>query len=313
MPTFRCTAECANCGTSSGPQERTRLDFSSIASAIDEAAANGYRVVVFSGGEPTLAGDELLDAIRRAALLGLRVRIVTNGSWATDDRAAVRRTREFVEAGLAEVNFSTGDEHARFVPVERVMRGARAAAVLGLDVLLLVELARGRAVTRSAIEAREDFARIARDAPHALVRIEESPWSPLSADAIASYPDGATADRGNVDSRGGCENLFETTTVQADGTISPCCGLGIRRLRSLRLGRIGEVALAEADARARADPLLRRIHAEGPERLLARAAERDPSISWEGLYAHRCQACIRVLTDAKVLASVMRDRPEGRS
>jgi hypothetical protein len=94
--------------------------------------------------------------------------------------------------------------------------------------------------------------------------------------------------------------LFGNTTVQANGTVSPCCGLGIRFVPELQIGRIGIDSLAESDSGAHADTLNQRIRAEGPERILAWAAARDPRIQWEDLYAHRCQACIRLYKDPLV-------------
>src|SRR5690349_5223816 len=128
MPTFQCTAACAHCGTLSHPRETTWLPLDQMLSAIDQAAKNGYRVVVFTGGEPTLAGEDLLVAISRAAAHGLIARVVTNAWWASTDGAAHARIAEMAKAGLRQFNCSTGDQHARFVPIDNVMRAAYAAA-----------------------------------------------------------------------------------------------------------------------------------------------------------------------------------------
>jgi len=74
----------------------------------------------------------------------------------------------------------------------------------------------------------------------------------------------------------------------------------MRLVPELQLGRAGEVALADAIKAAEEDLLKRWIRAEGPERILAWAAEYDPQIEWEGMYAHRCQACLRLYQDPAV-------------
>src|SRR5215217_1332142 len=134
MPTFQCTASCAHCGTLSSPQEKTRLPLEQILSSIDQAAESGYEVVVFTGGEATLAGKNLLRMIERVAAHELVSRVVTNAHWAVNDKGAKRRVEEFVRAGLSEINFSTGDQHTRFVPLERVIRAARVSIEAGLPV-----------------------------------------------------------------------------------------------------------------------------------------------------------------------------------
>jgi hypothetical protein len=68
----------------------------------------------------------------------------------------------------------------------------------------------------------------------------------------------------------------------------------------LHVGNIREIDLAEADRIAASDPLKQWIRSEGPERILAWAASHDPDIKWENMYAHRCQACIRLHKDRRV-------------
>ena len=51
------------------------------------------------------------------------------------------------------------------------------------------------------------------------VTIAESPWMPLSPARSYPYPDGFAANATNVHTRGGCDNVLTTTTIQADGRI----------------------------------------------------------------------------------------------
>jgi pyruvate-formate lyase-activating enzyme len=311
MPTFQCTAECAHCGTLSSPREKTRLPLADMLSAIDQATAGGYGVVVFTGGEPTLAGKDLLVAMERAASHGLVVRMVTNAYWALDEEVADRRMAEFVRAGLNEINFSTGDQHARFVPVERVIRATRAAAKLGLRVAIMVETVRERTVTRETLESHPEFQALRQDFPTASIKVHESPWMPLSPHAVHDYAEGITVNATNVSMRAGCDSVLHTTTVEADGRLGACCGLGMRLIPELQIGNVRDTPLSEADRRAREDFLKRWIRVEGPERILAWAATHDPSIQWEDMYAHRCQACIRLYTDPAV-RRVIREHHEEK-
>ncbi len=45
---------------------------------------------------------------------------------------------------------------------------------------------------------------------------------------------------------------------------------------------------------------------KGPEKILAWAAMKDPSLAWENLYSHRCQACLRVYRDPQIRAILRR-------
>ncbi len=62
-----------------------------------------------------------------------------------------------------------------------------------------------------------------------------------------SYRDGSTVNWGNVATRTGCTSILSTTAVQADGRIGACCGLGMRTVPELQVGRVGFTTIAEAD------------------------------------------------------------------
>jgi len=305
MPTFQCTAECEHCGTISSPREKTWLPLDDMLAAIDQAAENGYKIVTFTGGEATLTGKNLLLGIKKAVSHGLVARLVTNAYWANSDKAAKHRIEELVFAGLTQINFSTGDQHARFIPLENVFRATRAVLQAGLPATILIETLKERTITKELVENHSEFRRIREDFPRAifpraLIMIYESPWTPLTPSMINQYPEGMAVNRSNLAMRKGCTSILSTTTIQADGKISPCCGLGIRLIPELQLGNIGETNLAEADRSAADDFLKRWIRVEGPEKILAWASTHDPEIKWEDMYTHQCQACMRLYKDQKV-------------
>jgi len=300
MPTYRCTAACKHCGTLSHPKENSWLPIDDMLGAIDEAAQADYELVVFTGGEATLAGEHLTLGIRRAAEHGMAVRLVTNGWWAASEEDATVVLGEWVEAGLTELNLSTGDQHARFVPVDSVIHAIAAGAAHDLTVALMVEIVDGRTLSGEDIQSHPGFLEMRERHPQARISIHESPWMPLSPSRTYSYPDGQAVNRSNVSACPGCDSILTTTTVQADGRIAACCGLGIRRIDELQLGRVGSLSIQEADERAGNDFLKRWIKVQGPEKILAWAAEIDPEIEWEDMYAHRCQACLRLYKDPRV-------------
>jgi hypothetical protein len=310
MPTFRCTAQCEHCGTLSHPRAGGgALSLDQMRSAIEQAATGGYGIVVFTGGEPTLAGGDLLAAMRHASLSNMVVRLVSNAWWAADADSAGREIGRFVDAGLAQVTLSTGDRHARFVPLERVLLAARAAVGRAVETIISVETVLDRAISRQAIESHAQFVEIKAQFPHASLSIAEYVWSPLSPGHIERYDLGQAVNRDNLDQCGGCDSVLNITTIQPDGRICACCGLGMRLIPELNPGNLGEMTLGQADRLAGDDPFKQRLAKEGPHRLLAQAAEIDPSIEWENLYAHRCQACIRIYKDPKVRQALGLSKP----
>jgi hypothetical protein len=252
----------------------------------------------------------LIKAISYASSLELMTRVVTNAYWAVNDRAAKERMNSFVSAGLWEINFSTGDQHVRFVPIDRVIRATRVAVEVGLPVSVMVETVKERKITKTIIEDLAELKQIRQDFPNAHINIHESPWMPLSAYDAADYPEGISINSSNVASCKGCDSVLSTTTIMADGTIGACCGLGMRLIPELHLGNIREVSLEKAETIADNDFLKRWIRIEGPERILAWAATHNPNIVWENLYAHRCQACLRIYQDHEIRETIQNHHQE---
>jgi organic radical activating enzyme len=315
MPTQRCTAECIHCGTMSSPRERAALSRDAVLKVIDEAAGlDEYKLVVFTGGEPTLAWPTLLAGITRAHERGLTTRVVTNAHWARSAEAARRRVRALRSAGLDEINFSTGDQHARFVPVERVVQAIRAACENGItSIAVMVEKVAARGITRQSLCDRPDYRQLSEDYPGVVVQVNESPWMPLSEILIGRYAEGTTTNRSNLAERTGCDSVLATTTVQPDGQITACCGLGVRMIPELAVGDITDTTLAAADKDAAEDFLKRWIRVEGPERILDWASRYDPAIEWEDRYAHRCQACLRLYRDPAVRRVILEHHQDKRA
>jgi organic radical activating enzyme len=297
MPTYRCTAECENCGTMSSPREKNRLHLSDMLKAIEEAANSEYGSIVFTGGEATLVGSDLLKAIEFAVSRGLGTRVVTNAHWASSARAAERKIRSLVSAGLNEINYSTGDQHVRFVPLDNIIRAISAAVTAGLRVAVMVETVAERIITKESITQHPMYQSLINSYPGVHIDILESPWMPLDPMKSQAYSEGMATNSFNLESRVGCDSILSTTTLQADGRLAACCGLGMRFIHELQLGRISNLTIEEADRGAENDFLKRWLRIEGPEKIIAWAAEHNPNIVWENMYAHRCQACIRLYQD----------------
>lgn len=301
MPTFTCPAACRDCGSLSSPSERTNLELNTILEAIRQAKEIGFFNVVFTGGEATLRWKDLLQAISYANSLGFPTRIVTNAHWANTLEQARARLDELIYHGLSEINYSTGDEHVRFIPIENVINATVAATERNFRVHIMVELKAERRFTRDSILVHPMISALTPKQMES-VTIIESPWMPLNPLLVENYPDEVTTNRHNIGMRTGCDNVLQTYTLQADSRIGSCCGLGLRVIPELNVGVAkGKGFLKKAIEDSENDFLKIWIHYKGPEKILAWAAEKDPEIKWEDMYAHHCQVCQRIYKDPKVI------------
>lgn len=301
MPTFTCPAACKDCGTLSSPHDRTNLKLTTILDAIRQAKDLGFVNVVFTGGEVTLRWNDLLQCISFAHSLDFPTRIVTNAHWAHSPAIALERIDALIASGLSEINYSTGDEHVRFIPFERVIYAIVAAAERNLRVHIMVELKGERRVTKESILAHPMVVALPADQMK-LITVVESPWMPLNPLLAEKYPEGVATNKDNIKKRTGCDNVLQTYTVQADGRVGSCCGLGLRTIPELNVATAkSKKFLKKAIQESEDDFLKVWIHYVGPEKILAWAAEKNPEIKWENMYAHHCQACQRIYKDPQVM------------
>jgi hypothetical protein len=278
--------------------------------SIKEAKELGFEGVVFSGGEATLRWPDLQVGIAKATQLGMPTRLVTNAHWATSLTRAREHIRELIAVGLTEINYSTGDEHVRFIPLENVVHATVAAVEMDLHVSVLLELRKERSINKASVLDHPAISSLAPDRQK-LLAVVERPWMPLHLNQIEEYPDGLKINRSNLAYRSGCDEALRLYTVQANGRIGCCCGIGLRLIPALTVGFAdGNDSLRRAIAEAEKDVLKHWIHFKGPEKILAWAATKDPSIQWENMYAHHCQACQRIYKDPKVVEVIRQNYAE---
>lgn len=92
--TYECNFECDHCFVWAGPGQSGTLTLAQIDSILAQAKALGsIEWIYFEGGEPFLYHAILLRGARRAAELGFKVGIVSNGYWATEREDAVEWLR----------------------------------------------------------------------------------------------------------------------------------------------------------------------------------------------------------------------------
>jgi len=305
MTTDRCTASCRTCGVGAGPTGSQRLSLHDMRRYVDEAAELGVRLVVFSGGEPFFLGQELDAAVRHAASAGLLTRVVSNAYWAVSQEAALGRLAELREAGLSEVNYSTGDNHQQFVPVQNVVNGIRAAARLGMSCAVMVELHEGSSYTGDSLKAERELSEVVGD-PKGRFHIIESPWVDVNTDASQRPGGGHLLTKQTLKHRTGCAGIIGTIAVDSGETMGACCGITRNRIPELTIGSLRRNSMAELVAAMKSDFMKRWLFTQGPEHILAWAAELDTAIEWEARYAHQCHACYAVYRDPAVRAVVAR-------
>ena len=131
-PTRRCNLRCLHCYSSSGPEEKGRLEPDLLRRALTDASAEGYTVASFSGGEPLLY-EPLREVLEHAHQQGMLTTVTSNGMLLDDRRIAMLKGAAdllaiSVDGQPASHNHLRASEHA-FEVMESRLEGVRAAGI----------------------------------------------------------------------------------------------------------------------------------------------------------------------------------------
>jgi organic radical activating enzyme len=301
LPTYRCTAACEHCCFDSNPTLTQRIDLATILDAIERVSHYpSMKLVSFTGGECFLLGRELDEAVAFATSKGLRTRCVTNAYWARSFNAGQRRLRKVVDAGLQEISISTGDNHLKFVALESVINATISALEFGLKTDVVVEVTKHRSVKGSDVSTHPRLQQVSEEKRKRL-DILESPWMPMHHEKVIDQPGAMLLNRDNVSNFKGCDSILTTLALTPYNRIGLCCGLSRELIPELTVDQGDFETILKT---AGNDFMKIWLSVDGPERILAWAASKDPTIDWEEKYAHRCHACLALHKDPKVVKAI---------
>ncbi|HEY0614080.1 MAG TPA: radical SAM protein [Candidatus Elarobacter sp.] len=300
LTTRRCSAACDHCSVGAGPRERLAIPVERIHRLIDEAAEiPSIRRICFTGGECFTLGEALDALVGRAAAAGFTTRVITNGYWAVDAGAATERVRKLAAVGLDEMMLSTGTFHQRFVPVERVIHGARAAAAAGIATRISVETCDQSDFDERALEAA-----VADLIASRRLRIGRDPWIPdAGGRGTTALSHRRFLSETGPHGYGSCAQILNVISVTPAQDVVACCGFPSEQLPELRIGSIAERRLQDVLASAPDELMKMWLHVAGPAGIAAFVARYIPGYSLPPS-ASICQSCVTLQRDGRAMAVV---------
>jgi hypothetical protein len=133
--TYRCASNCKHCIYNCGSKwPKDAMSPEMLREALEVLGTwEQCPQVHFTGGEPFLYFDLLLEGTRIATELGITAYLETSGAWCTDENQTRKKFQALKEAGLKAVLVSCSPFHAEHVPPVRTLRAASTAiAIFGL-------------------------------------------------------------------------------------------------------------------------------------------------------------------------------------
>lgn len=124
--TNQCNMYCEHCYRDAGAKIEDELNTAEGKALIDEIAKSGFKIMIFSGGEP-LMRDDIIELVAYAKSKGLRPVFGTNGTLITLDMANKLKDAGALGMGIS-LDSVDPEKHDRF----RDTPGAWAGAVQGM-------------------------------------------------------------------------------------------------------------------------------------------------------------------------------------
>ncbi len=289
--TNRCTARCRDCPVVHEGRPPMSLNAGDMIRIMEDVIPYGFlRLVVFTGGEPLLIGDDLKQAIAFAARHGLLTRVVSNAYWATSKEKARATMRDLQGEGLTELNISCDDFHQEFVPLENVRNANDAALEIGLPLLLAY-----RRNPEGLID-REYLSKFLGVELKTFVHGEENPRNnvllegvniPIKSGQARDCP--ASADNSWM---GPCDSVLTRVIIAPDKRVQICCGIASGSIDELYIGTLYKDGnLIEILRKGNENLVTNWLALEGPSSIQDFVRSKAPWIDLPESYVNRCHAC----------------------
>jgi hypothetical protein len=276
------------------------------------------QLVIFAGGEPTLLGEHLLDAIAHCDSLGLATRLVTNASWAKHPTAARRRIIALREAGLTELNISVDDYHLPYIPFENIVNAWRAAHGMGFSAVIIANCYGPKSVvTPTFIQQRlgEKLPLVYDEKGHKQilhVLSEDGTVYGLSNAYLQNL--GRSHElidvskffdpRDPSEIAGGCPWAIQSAAISPKNHLVACCGMEAENNPVLDFGSLDEEGVDTLLARANDDVVVAAIAYLGPVYLKRFIELHAPDVPFRNRYHSMCELCEDIVTRRETVSAL---------
>lgn len=303
LTTFGCTAACENCCFQCNPKYKKRMTLVEMERYLDLCLEEfpSVKMVVFSGGECTLLKQDLINMISYASSKGMRTRIVTNGWWAKSYSIADEKIKELKNAGLDEINFSTGDEHQEWIPFKNVRNASVATIRNGLLCAINVETKDGSNFDINKILKKDKVLHAITDFTgskdnKSSIHIERGIWAPINKKCKGNITYNNFKDSINFKR---CEHIFSVIPINPYGEVLACCGITCENNPYLRLGNINRESIGVIYKRAYNDLLKLWLYTEGPASIASYINAKQGTNELQIEPSHACILCRNIFNNPK--------------
>lgn len=301
VTTNKCTSACYNCCFKCNPQNKDRLTLSDMKNYINQAisAYSSLKIVVFTGGECFTLGKSLEKIIEYSHSKGLAARVVTNAYWAATLEKAEMRLKPLVDAGLTEVNISTGDEHQKWVSLNNIVNAIIASLELGMSTAVNIETSESSNFNADIFRNDDRLKKYINLYEGKKLFLLSSAWMPFTKSTKREKSIKKNQSKKIILSTKytHCTSLFNTISINPVHQVYACCGLTSECIPYLRLGNAMNVPLPDLYEYQFKDFLKIWLYVEGPKKVLNFCLNKRTQYSVNVEDMHLCQACAELFNN----------------
>lgn len=287
--TKKCTAHCKICCFGCSPNCMERLDLKRVREYIDMASTIDYiKTIAFTGGEPFLLYEDLIDLIQLASSSGKRVTTITNGYWANDYNDVLNKLDLLKRKGLNHLSLSYDHYHEKFVKVENIRNILKASMQIGLPTSL--------AIVKLKDEKVSEIINDLDDCLYA-TNLEIIPCLPVGS-AKANFISDKFEKIYNSNSRKLRCTYNGMLVILYNGSILPCCSQAVIET-GLRIGDFNEISLQEALFKVKNNKLLYAIR-NSEMRCFYQFAKNVENIPLPDKVVNPCELCMNLFKPENV-------------
>ena len=256
-----CPLQCDFCCYGCHPQRTEKMPLELAFRLIKEAAELGkFSSIGFTGGEPMLFLDELLQIGRRLKGYGLPFTIATAAHWAKSEKRAHEILEELAKVGLCRLNVSYDPSHAKFIPKKSILSAITASSHLGIPTYVV-------GTFYSAFESMENYLPEASDL--AKVTLVTKYVSGVGRAASRNITQSSYGLSLGLEALSCYRRIYHDMVVWHDGTVYPCCSTFNRATPGISIGNANVQSLRELWSRLDGSLMYRVMKRHGFERFYA--------------------------------------------
>lgn len=295
ITTDKCTACCAECCFQCSPKNTNILSLKEITEFIDKCNYNFANIknIIFTGGECTLLGDDLIKAINYAHTLGFGTRVVTNAWWASTNHFAENYIKKLKKAGLDEINYSTGDNHQEFIPFNNIINATKASSNEKLTTVISIESFDEAKFSRYTAFENKTFNKVMSSQNKNYIHILDAVWIPFHNDINYTHKNFSPT-------YAGCESLLTFIGLFPDKSIRGCCGLTLNYIEAMNLGLLNQINIFKKFNEQYQDFLKIWIYVDGPEAVYDFCINNCSTLNRNSKLIHSCQFCAEIYNNEKI-------------